>query len=490
MVRHFGMSDESGERYVVFSENDRRYFPRRIRLQTVRYQNPFDEFLADLLESKLLYKKRPQPSESWQATLLGDADALMPEGERLPLQEASFLHQFCSSPAQVEVVCDKLENGGYSYAFARQEELSRFIRMRRKLVQQIKKPHKDPKLQALADIICRAGEEKVVVFCEYRATARYLRDGLRRLILRLKVETTVDAKDLDDLLRRFAPVANEVLEEERNPEEELQVLIATRSVSEGFNLQDASILVNYDLPWTVLQLAQRMGRVLRPWHVPRDITIYNFVPSTMDHERIRHARNWERRLQERNRQHRSLAQIPVLVYKESRESDLSQELEMESLGREMYLAGEDSADLDLDQVMEFIQTVDDLTTSTFYNDLATISNRDEISGLPSGIRSAMVKPGKKRLFLLLRRGRTHLDTVLADAHGRPLDESWRRDEVMRVIRCIPTTPRAPFDVYPSDDEFDAWIERARRQWAAQHNLEPMKLQVVCALALLPGSAAQ
>lgn len=38
----------------------------------------------------------------------------------------------------------------------------------------------------------------------------------------------------------------------------------------------------------------------------------------MNHARIAHARNWERRLQERNRQHRSLAQIPVMVYKEGR----------------------------------------------------------------------------------------------------------------------------------------------------------------------------
>lgn len=124
----------------------------------------------------------------------------------------------------------------------------------------------------------------------------------------------------------------------------------------------------------MLQLAQRMGRILRPWHIPRDVTIYNFVPSTMDHARIAHARNWERRLQERNRQHRSLAQIPVMVYKESRQNDLAQELEMERLGREMYLAGETYADLNLQQVLEFIQTVDDLATSTFYNDLATIVN--------------------------------------------------------------------------------------------------------------------
>ncbi|RLC74852.1 MAG: hypothetical protein DRI81_13105 [Chloroflexi bacterium] len=490
VVHHFGKRDESGEQYVVFSENDHRYFPRRLCLRTVRCQNPFDEFLADLLESKLLYKQKLLPLALGQAYLLENIDTFLSQGERQPLQEALFLHQFCSSPAQVKVVCDKLEHGGYNYAFARQEKLGQFIRARRKLVRQISKSSQDPKLQALVDIIRRADEAKVVVFCEYRETARYLRDGLGKLIRRLKVETTVDAPHLDDLLRRFAPVANEVLEEQRNPAEEIQVLIATRSVSEGFNLQDASILVNYDLPWTVLQLAQRMGRILRPWDTPRDINIYNFVPSTMDHERIRHARNWERRLQERNRQHRSLARIPVLVFKESRESDRAQELEMESLGREMYLADENFADLNLNQVMEFLQTVNDLTTSTFYSDLATISNRDEISGLPCGIRSAMVKPGRKRLFLLLRRGRAHLDTVLADARGQPLDTSWHRDEVMREIRCLPATPRAPFDMYPPDDKFDAWIELARRQWAYQHNLEPTKLQVVCALALFPGSAAK
>jgi superfamily II DNA/RNA helicase len=287
------------------------------------------------------------------------------------------------------------------------------------------------------------------------------------------------------MLQRFAPIANEVLPEERANLEEIQILIATRAMSEGFNMQDASILVNYDLPWTVLQLAQRMGRVLRPWSVPRDVIIYNFVPSTMDHERIRHARNWERRLQERSRQHRSLAQIPVMVHKESQQNNMTQELEMEKLGREMYLAEEDIADLDLEQVMEFIQSVEDLTTSTFYNDLAMIQNQNEILELPAGIRSAVNKPGRKRLFLLLKRGRNHVDTVLADAYGRPLDESHRRDDVMRAIRCQPDTPRASFASYPNEDDFDLWIEQARRFWAEKNGLDPAKFQVVCALAIIP-----
>lgn len=147
-----------------------------------------------------------------------------------------------------------------------------------------------------------------------------------------------------------------------------------------------------------------------------------------------------------------------MVHKESQQSSLTQELEMEKLGREMFLAANSSADLDLDQVMVFLQSVEDLTTSTFYNDLAIIPNQNEIlKFLPAGIRSSMMKPGRKRLFLLLRRGRNHIDTVLADIQGYPLDESRRRDDIMRMIRCFPETPKAPFEIYPQEDEFDAWI---------------------------------
>jgi hypothetical protein len=172
-----------------------------------------------------------------------------------------------------------------------------------------------------------------------------------------------------------------------------------------------------------------------------------------------------------------------MVHRES--SQLTQEMEMEKLGREMFLAKDTSADLDLDQVMDFIQKVEDLTTSTFYNDLATIPNQDEILRHPAGIRSAMKKPGRKRLFLLLKRGRNHVDTILADVHGYPLDEARSRDSVMREIRCFPETPKATFETYPGEDDFDSWIEKTRRHWADKNDLDPGKLQVICALALVP-----
>jgi len=483
VVHHFGEVDAHGNRFVRFGE-EKRYFPRRIRLVTIRYKNPFDDFFADLLESKLLYRERQVANTVQQQLALPLPDGIEAEGERMPLQEALFLHQFCSSPAEVLRVCEKMERNDYKYRFARPKALREFIRSHRELLHSSRQPHRDPKLQHLVRIIQEAGEQKVVVFCEYLETAHYVTEGLRRLLPRVTVETTVGASNLDHLLQRFAPIANEVLPEERRPEREVQVLVASRAMAEGFNLQDASILVNYDLPWTVLQLAQRMGRILRPWHRPRDITIYNFVPSTMEHERIRHARKWKERLERRSREHRSLAQIPVLVYEESRRAGLSREFEMEALAQAMYLAEEDHTDLNLDQVMEFIQAVDDLTTSTFYKDLAMIPNPDAIRSLPEGIRSAMKSRGNRRLFLLLRRGR-RVDTVLADGRGRVLEASWRRDEVMRTIRCFPDTPKADSSSYPEDDAFDVWIERARQSWAEHVGVEPHRLRVVCALALLP-----
>jgi superfamily II DNA or RNA helicase len=485
VVRHFGEKDENGEQFVRFGE-EKRYFPRRIRLETIRYDNPFDDFFAELLESKLLYKAAD--SEERRCTTQKETlfDLPNPEGERLPLQEALFLHQFCSSPEQVWDVCQKMKQGAYSYSFARQAELTAFIERREKELRRLKNPKRDPKIQKLAEIVRSAGNQKVVVFCEYHHTARYVTDSLRKLLRNSKrVETAVEqsATDLDGILRRFAPIANEVLPENRKPDEEIQVLVASRAISEGYNLQDASILVNYDLPWTVLQLAQRMGRILRPWEEPRDITIYNFVPSTMNNERIRHARNWQERLKKRSQEHRSLAQIPVMVYDESKRENLSREFEMETLGRELYLAAETSADLNLDEVMQFVNQVDELTTSTFYKDLAEIRNPDEIRHLPYGIRSATKKPGEKRLFLLFKQGR-NLHTVIADGDGNPLPESLRRDEVMRLIRCLPETPKAPFDEYPEDDRFDQWIERSRQKWAEKLAISAQRLQIVCALALV------
>jgi superfamily II DNA helicase RecQ len=63
------------------------------------------------------------------------------------------------------------------------------------------------------------------------------------------------------------------------PEQELNVIISTDVLSEGQNLQDAAIIVNYDLPWAIIRLIQRAGRVDRIGQKSDAILCYSFLPA-------------------------------------------------------------------------------------------------------------------------------------------------------------------------------------------------------------------
>ena len=61
--------------------------------------------------------------------------------------------------------------------------------------------------------------------------------------------------------------------------DELRVLVSTDVLSEGQNLQDCAIVVNYDLPWAIIRLIQRAGRVDRIGQQAPDILCYSFLPA-------------------------------------------------------------------------------------------------------------------------------------------------------------------------------------------------------------------
>src|SRR5436190_15164165 len=50
-------------------------------------------------------------------------------------------------------------------------------------------------------------------------------------------------------------------------------------LSEGQNLQDAHIVVNFDLPWAIIRLIQRAGRVDRIGQKAEQILCYSFLPA-------------------------------------------------------------------------------------------------------------------------------------------------------------------------------------------------------------------
>lgn len=127
----------------------------------------------------------------------------------------------------------------------------------------------DDKLKALikllkTDPVLR--KHKVLIFTEYMATARYLRQQLAKAgITEIdEVDSAVD-RDRGEIINQFSPYYNGFSTQELKDSglSETRVLISTDVLSEGLNLQDATRLINYDLHWNPVRLMQRIGRVDR-----------------------------------------------------------------------------------------------------------------------------------------------------------------------------------------------------------------------------------
>jgi superfamily II DNA or RNA helicase len=140
------------------------------------------------------------------------------------------------------------------------------------------KPNEDRQLNALFDLInVTHKKEKMLVFTQFADTAGYLCDELKKRGIQSIACVTGDCESPTDYAHRFSPVSNEK-SGIKNTETELRVLITTDVLSEGQNLQDGHIIVNYDLPWAIIRLIQRAGRVDRIGQQSDHILCYSFLP--------------------------------------------------------------------------------------------------------------------------------------------------------------------------------------------------------------------
>lgn len=120
-------------------------------------------------------------------------------------------------------------------------------------------------------------EEKVLVFTQFADTVQYLTEALQKLGVKNLEGVTGDSENPTHLAWRFSPNSNDK-RDQVSPERELRVLIATDVLSEGQNLQDAHVVVNFDLPWAIIRLIQRAGRVDRIGQKHEQIFCCSFYP--------------------------------------------------------------------------------------------------------------------------------------------------------------------------------------------------------------------
>ena len=155
---------------------------------------------------------------------------------------------------------------------------------------------RDRKLTELHQLVAKThAKDKVLVFTQFADTARYLGRELRRAgVSHLAVATGASA-DPYALACQFSPRSNNKTVAKAD---ELRVLVCTDVLSEGQNLQDCSAVVNFDLPWAIIRLIQRAGRVDRIGQKAEEIRCYSFLPAEGVERLIQLRARIQQRLQE------------------------------------------------------------------------------------------------------------------------------------------------------------------------------------------------
>ncbi len=132
---------------------------------------------------------------------------------------------------------------------------------------------------------------KVLIFTAFADTARYLHENLAPALHERGTHVALvqgseqnrstlgPSNDYDDILTNFSPRSKNRAAQERFPQdEEIDVLIATDCISEGQNLQDCDLLINYDIHWNPVRIIQRFGRIDRIGSRNEAVRLINFWP--------------------------------------------------------------------------------------------------------------------------------------------------------------------------------------------------------------------
>ena len=293
---------------------------------------------------------------------------------------------------------------------------------------------RDDKLAELKRILQRKVEEapldkdgranrKALVFTSFADTARYLYCNLEtwareELDVHIALVTgggrnlsSAGSSRFIDILAQFAPNA----QQSDNEGNEIDIVIATDCLSEGQNLQDCDLVINYDIHWNPVRLMQRFGRIDRLGSRNRQVAMINFWP-TVDLDRYLDLKN---RVEARM----ALADATAtghddpLNLESQTEEEHRKTIQMELAFRDRQLTQMREEILDIEEADNGIGLTD-LTLDDFLADLLHYiqKNRAELESAPLGIHtvvddSTLNAPGKPldpvrpgAIFCLKRKG--------------------------------------------------------------------------------------
>jgi hypothetical protein len=296
------------------------------------------------------------------------------------------------------------------------------------------KPETDAKLESLFQLLTKKhANQKVIVFTQFADTVRYLAAQLRDRGVQCLAGVTGASEDPTGYAWRFSPASNRNETNKGNsafrPENELRVLVATDVLSEGQNLQDAAIIVNYDLPWAIIRLIQRAGRVDRIGQKSDKILCYSFLPAEGVERLIR--------LRARVRQ-RLLENAEVVGTDEAFFEDEKEKQKLLALYHEKSGILDGDADNEVDLASYAYQIWKNATDKS--PELKTaIESLPEVVYSTKPFVAADKKPPGVLVYLRTAEGNDALAWV--DKDGNNVTQS--QFEILRAAECLPDTLALP-----------------------------------------------
>ncbi|MCY3998473.1 MAG: helicase-related protein [Flavobacteriaceae bacterium] len=260
--------------------------------------------------------------------------------------------------------------------------------------------------------------KKVLIFTTYVDTAKYLYNQFKeRGIINFAMvsgsesfawDSDYELKKCERILERFAPYTNLFKGYEwqfnykdfndwknqlkhRNPETyklleaPIDILISTDSLSEGQNLQDADMVINYDIHWNPVRVIQRVGRIDRLESPNKTVSVVNFWPT----ENINKYLNLQNRIEDRMALMR-LVESEIIDEFSERLSEITRSNELERKQREKMLKFMELSVEDLDSIQAF--GMEKLSLELFRQDLAKELSRERsfYEEIPKGIYSGFI----------------------------------------------------------------------------------------------------
>jgi superfamily II DNA or RNA helicase len=476
VAKDFATSTEEGE-YIVFGE-EKRWVPK-VAITKVKVPVYLEEEVSGALRKGAFshkakaYKNRKQEFR-YSNKLVQN------------LLEVAWM----SSPKALEEVIAKTIANDYKVVFKRSAEKRK--ELLQPILDQIQKydTRTDPKFQTLLFYLEAFKKEnrKVIIFTERQSTAVYLEEALSRRLPLVKVGCTVKATDdggteLKDfakevlpIIKGFAPRANadKIQPREKGKLVDYDILIATDAYSTGVNLQDASVVIHYDLAWTPDVLIQRAGRILRFWNLPRQVHFLIFVGDFKEDEtgkvKTHNVEQRLRKLNTRGKEAEKFSEIPIIPK--------GDEAKYESLGDLSSVTIENLGLAEVSELEEYSGV------SPFLRHITVLKEHEEYANqIPDDISSVMVYKGRRQLLYLLLRQGIEYHRVIYDLKSQTI-ESIKEDELLALIQCNKETPIANFPV----DELEKQAQFVRKLWEAKYLTEENrkeKVERICALLLIP-----